>query len=115
LPYNGHTTASDALWAGVPVLTRRGSAFAGRVAASLLSAIGLCELIMETPEDYRALALCLAREAGRLRALKDKLAAGRQTAPLFDAAAFTRNIESAFTRMMEIHRRGEAPRGFNLK
>ncbi|HKQ09737.1 MAG TPA: tetratricopeptide repeat protein [Rhizomicrobium sp.] len=114
LPYNGHTTASDALWAGVPVLTQRGTAFAGRVAASLLKAVGLPELITETPEQYRALALSLARDPSSLHALKAKLAANRRTMPLFDAARFTRNIESAYARMMETFRQGAVPRGFRV-
>ena len=115
LPYNGHTTASDALWAGVPVLTRPGTAFAGRVAASLLKAIGLPELIAETPEQYQAMALLLARDPLRLAALKEKLAANRQTMPLFDAADFTRNIECAYARMMELFHQGEGPRGFQIE
>ena len=115
LPSNGHTTASDALWTGVPVLTRRGTAFAGRVAASLLGAIGLPELITETPQQYRALALSLARDPSALRALKDKLAANRRTMPLFDAASVTRNIESAYVRMMDTFRQGAAPRGFRVE
>jgi len=94
LPYNAHATASDALWAGLPVLTRRGSAFAGRVAASLLTAAGLPELIAETAQDYEALALALAREPERLKALRDKLAAGRATAPLFDTPRLARDLEA---------------------
>ena len=115
LPYNGHTTASDALWAGVPVLTRRGTAFAGRVAASLLNAIGFPELITETPEQYRALALSLARDPSSLHTLKAKLAVNRRTMPLFDAALFTRNIESAYARMVETFRQGAVPRGFRVE
>ena len=115
LPYNGHTTASDALWAGVPVLTRPGTAFAGRVAASLLKAIGLPELIAETPQQYQSIALSLARDPSRLRALKDKLATNRQTMPLFDAAGFTRNIENAYARMMELFHQGEGPRSFQIE
>jgi protein O-GlcNAc transferase len=115
LPYNGHTTASDALWSGVPVLTRRGTAFAGRVAASLLKAIGLPELVAETPEQYQSIALSLAGDPSRLRALKDKLAANRRATPLFDAAGFTRNIESAYARMMELFHQGVAPRSFRVE
>jgi predicted O-linked N-acetylglucosamine transferase (SPINDLY family) len=94
LPYNAHATASDALWAGLPVLTCRGSAFAGRVAASLLTAAGLPELIAATAEDYEALALALAHDPARLQALRDQLAAGRATAPLFDTPRLARDLEA---------------------
>jgi predicted O-linked N-acetylglucosamine transferase (SPINDLY family) len=93
LPYNAHATASDALWAGLPVLTRRGSAFAGRVAASLLTAAGLPELIAQTAEDYEALALALARDPQRLKELRDRLAASRATSPLFDTPRLARDLE----------------------
>jgi protein O-GlcNAc transferase len=99
----------------VPVLTRRGTAFAGRVAASLLKAIGLPELVAETPEQYQSIALSLAGDPSRLRALKDKLAANRRATPLFDAAGFTRNIESAYARMMELFHQGVAPRSFRVE
>ena len=111
-PCGGHTTASDALWAGVPVLTCRGHAFGGRVAASLNAAIGMSELTVENLDDYQALALALARDPARLTALRQKLAANRLTAPLFDTARLRRHLESAFTTMWEIHRRGENPRAF---
>jgi protein O-GlcNAc transferase len=101
LPYNAHATASDALWAGLPVLTCRGEAFAGRVAASLLHAIGLPELVTDTLADYEALALRLAREPQTLKALKEKLAANRLTASLFDADRFRADIEAAFTAMLQ--------------
>ena len=87
LPYNAHTTASDALWAGLPVLTRLGETFAGRVAASLLKAVGLDELIAHSSEEYEALALKLARDASYLASIKEKLARNRVTAPLFDTPA----------------------------
>jgi len=114
LPCGGHTTASDALWAGVPLVTCRGHAFGGRVAASLLSAMGLPELITENLNDYQALALALAGDRGRLKALRQKLAQNRLTTPLFDTARFRRHIEAAFTTMIEIFRRGEAPRAFQV-
>ncbi|HWY65269.1 MAG TPA: tetratricopeptide repeat protein [Rhizomicrobium sp.] len=101
LPYNAHATACDALWAGLPVLTRRGSAFAGRVAASLLTAIGLPELIVESAEDYEARALALARDPSRLKGLRDKLAANRATAPLFDTPRLARDLETLYRRMLE--------------
>jgi predicted O-linked N-acetylglucosamine transferase (SPINDLY family) len=114
LPYNAHTTASDALWAGVPLVTCRGRAFAGRVAASLLNAVGLSELIAEDWTAYEALAMSLARELARLRSLKDRLAQNRLTYPLFDTDRFRRHIEAAYRQMWEIARRGEAPRHFGI-
>jgi predicted O-linked N-acetylglucosamine transferase (SPINDLY family) len=114
LPYNAHTTASDALWTGVPVLTRLGSSFAGRVAASLLRAVGLPELIARSVEEYEALALELATDPALLRQFKDRLAANHLTAPLFDTARFTRHIEAAYTRMWEIGQRGEVPRSLDI-
>ena len=96
LPYNAHATACDALWTGLPVLTRRGNAFAGRVAASLLTASGMGELITESQDDYEALALALAREPARLKALRARLAANRGTMPLFDTPAFARDLERLF-------------------
>jgi protein O-GlcNAc transferase len=102
LPFNAHTTAADALWAGLPVLTHCGETFAGRVAASLLNAIGLPELIAENPAAYEALALELATDPGRLSAIRSKLAANRLSSPLFDTARYTRHIEAAFA---EMHRR----------
>ena len=110
LPYNAHTTASDALWAGLPVLTRRGTAFAGRVAASLLLAVGLPELIVDGRDDYEVEAVMLARSPDRLRALREKLARNRPTCPLFDTPRFTRNLETAYRAMWDIHRSGSAPR-----
>src|SRR5665213_494836 len=83
-PYNAHTTASDALWAGLPVVTCLGSAFAGRVAASLLRAIGLPELVTESLSDYEALTLKLAREPSLVAALKVRLVRNRASFPLFD-------------------------------
>jgi predicted O-linked N-acetylglucosamine transferase (SPINDLY family) len=101
LPYNAHATAVDALWAGLPLLTCKGDAFAGRVAASLLSAIGLPELVTENLADYHALALALAQGPARLKTLKEKLAGNRTSAPLFDAGRFRRGIEEAYVRMMD--------------
>ena len=114
LPYNAHTTASDALWTGLPVLTCAGSAFAGRVAASLLHAIGVPELITHSLEDYEALALKLARDPASLGALRMKLAANRLTTPLFDTDRFHRNLEAAYTEMWRRHERGEAPDSFSV-
>jgi predicted O-linked N-acetylglucosamine transferase (SPINDLY family) len=100
LPYNAHTTASDALWAGLPVLTQMGRTFAGRVAASLLHAIDLPELITHSREDYEALALELAGDRERLRDIKSRLEANRLTTPLFDTALFARDIEAAYEKML---------------
>jgi protein O-GlcNAc transferase len=99
LPYNAHATAADALWAGLPVLTCKGRAFAARVAASLLGAVDLPELVTETLADYEALALALARDPDRLQTLKEKLVRNLRTAPLFDADRFRQNIEAAYLRM----------------
>jgi len=101
LPYNAHTSASDALWAGLPVLTRIGESFAGRVAASVLRAVGLPELITETQEQYEYLAIELALDPDRLRALRDKLEQNRLSTPLFDTAGYTRNLEAAFDSMYQ--------------
>lgn len=99
LPYNAHATAADALWAGLPVLTVRGEAFAGRVAASLLQAVGMPELVTDSLAAYEALALALARDPARLAALKDKLARNIAAMPLFDADRFTRDLEAAYLAM----------------
>ena len=98
-PYNAHTTASDALWAGLPVLTLMGNSFASRVAASLLKAIDLPELITSNQYDYEALAIELATAPQKLNILKQKLQAHRLTSPLFDTTLFTENIEKAFIQM----------------
>jgi predicted O-linked N-acetylglucosamine transferase (SPINDLY family) len=112
LPYNAHTLASDALWGGCPVMTCVGRAFPGRVAASLLRAIGLPELVTHALADYEALAFELAREPERLRAIREKLQTNRLTTPLFDSRRFTRHIESAFETMWRMQRAGESPRPF---
>ena len=101
LPYNAHTTASDALWAGLPVLTLMGRSFASRVAASLLNAIGLPELITNTQEEYEALAIQLAKNPKKFADIKLRLDSNRLTAPLFDTPLFTKNLESAYIKMYE--------------
>ncbi len=98
-PYNAHTTASDALIAGVPVLTCPGRSFASRVAASLLSAVGLPEMIVADAAVYEAQAVALARDPARLAAMRAHLAAVRRTAPLFDPQAFARALEAGFAAM----------------
>jgi len=112
LPYNAHTTASDALWAGLPVVTCLGAQFDGRVAASLLDAVGLPELVTHDLADYEALALALARDSARLSSFREKLAANRLTSPLYDTDRFRQFIEAAYLRMMERARQGRAPEGF---
>jgi protein O-GlcNAc transferase len=112
LPYNAHATASDALWAGLPVLTCLGTTFAGRVAASLDRAVGLPELVTNSLEDYEALALKLAHDPALLTALKAKLANNRATHPLFDTKRSTRNIEAAYTTMWQRYQRDEKPASF---
>jgi protein O-GlcNAc transferase len=114
LPYNGHGITSDALWAGLPVVTCLGGALPGRVAASLLAAVGLPELITRTLEEYEALAASLAGDPERLRSIRDNLARNRLTCPLFDTARFTRHLEAAYEQMWQMHQRSEAPRHFSV-
>lgn len=112
LPYNAHATTCDALWAGLPVLTCRGESFASRVAASLLHAVGLPELITDNLKDYETLALKLATTPEFLAQIQVKLAHNRLTMPLFDTKRFSRNLEKAYTRMWENYQRGEMPASF---
>jgi protein O-GlcNAc transferase len=112
LPYNAHTTASDALAAGLPLLTCAGSAYAGRVAGSLLRAIGLPELITTSLQDYEALALKLAGDRRLLADLRSRLERNLSTSPLFDTDRFRRHLEAAYTAMWERQQRGEPPRSF---
>jgi predicted O-linked N-acetylglucosamine transferase (SPINDLY family) len=115
LPYNAHSTANDALWAGLPLLTCRGATFAGRVAASLLHAAGLPELATGDLGEYEALALRLARDASLLGGLRQRLEHYRATCALFDADRFRRHIESAHLTMWEINQSGENPRSFGVE
>jgi predicted O-linked N-acetylglucosamine transferase (SPINDLY family) len=115
LPYNAHTTASDALWSGLPVVTCRGKAFAGRVAASLLNAIGLPELVTHSLEEYESLALRLATDCSLLSEFRDRLEHNRLKFPLFDSDRFCRHIECAYTTMWELWQRGEKPRSFSVE
>jgi protein O-GlcNAc transferase len=109
LPYNAHTTASDALWAGVPVLTQIGKTFAGRVGASLLNAIGLPELITSTRQKYTELAIELAMNPGKFAAIKHTLWQNRLTTPLFNTHLFTRHIEQSYVAMHERYQAGLPP------
>ena len=113
-PYNAHTTASDALWAGLPLVTFLGEAFDGRVAASLLKAVGLPELVTDELEAYEALALALAKDPPRLAALRARLAANRLSSPLYDTARFCAALEAAYLRMMEISSAHRAPESFTV-
>jgi len=100
LPYNAHTTASDALWCGLPVVSCPGRSFASRVAASLLNAVGLSELVTSSLEEYETLALELARSPARLAALRARLTSNREALPLFDTPRFCRNLEQAYRQVL---------------
>ena len=113
-PVNAHTTASDALWAGLPVLTLSGETFVSRVAGSLLQTLELPELVTFRPEDYKHRALQLSRDPEELAELRTRLRANRQTSPVFDVRRSARAIEKAFTIMHEIWRSGASPRSFDV-
>jgi predicted O-linked N-acetylglucosamine transferase (SPINDLY family) len=115
LPYNAHTTAADALWAGLPLVTCCGGSFAGRVAASLLQAISLPELVTYNLEDYEALALRLATEPSLLCSFQKKINENRLTYPLFDSDRYRRHLETAYETMWERWQRGETPRSFAVE
>jgi predicted O-linked N-acetylglucosamine transferase (SPINDLY family) len=109
LPYNAHTTTSDALRMGLPVLTCMGDSFASRVAASLLNAVNLAELITTTQEQYESLAIELATNPEKLKIIKDKLVDNLPTAPLYDSALFARHLESAYVTMYDRYQQGLDP------
>jgi predicted O-linked N-acetylglucosamine transferase (SPINDLY family) len=115
LPYNAHTTASDALWAGLPVITLTGTSFPGRVATSMLSSLNLPELITHSSEEYEALAIQLARHREQLDLIKLKLAQNRLTSPLFNAPLFAKNIEAAYTEIYKRNQAGLAPEHIDIK
>jgi protein O-GlcNAc transferase len=115
LPCNAHTTASDALWTGLPVLTCCGDTFAGRVAASLLTAVGMRELIAPSLEEYERIALALARDPQQLIALRQKLADNRDASALFDPVKLTGNIEAAYARMWQTWLSGQKPAAFSVE
>jgi protein O-GlcNAc transferase len=114
-PYNAHATACDALWAGLPVLTCRGRSFAGRVGASLLTALGLPELVAESLQEYERLALDLARDPPRLAGLRARLERLRHASPVFDTTQYCRHLESAYTTMWGRVRAGLPPEGFAVE
>jgi len=109
LPYNAHTTASEALWMGLPVLTRCGETFASRVASSLLQGMQISELITTTASDFEQVAINLATHPKRLTSIKRRIANERLTTPVFDTASFTSAIEKAYRMMLERHMNGLAP------
>jgi predicted O-linked N-acetylglucosamine transferase (SPINDLY family) len=113
-PCNAHTTASDALWAGLPLLTCAGRSFAARVAGSLLHSVGLPELVTHNLGDYEAMALKLARAPERLVEIRARLRESRATAPLFDAGRLARHLEAGYLEMWRLHQAGEAPRSFTV-
>jgi protein O-GlcNAc transferase len=115
LPCNAHTTASDALWAGLPVLTCLGGAFSGRVAGSLLNAVGMPELVTQSLQEYETLARRLATTPPLLITLREKLWRNRTSFPLFDTDRFRRHIESAYITMWERYQRGEPPSAFSVR
>ena len=108
-PYGAHTTCSDALRVGLPVVTMIGESFASRVASSLLSCVGVPELITNSLQEYEELAIRLAINPSVLDDIQERLNRSLQTSPLFDAERFARNLESLFVQMVERHRRGESP------
>lgn len=114
LPYNAHTTACDALGAGLPVLTRAGQAFAGRVAASLLHAVGLPELVVGSQAAFEAQAIALATDRPALAALRSRLDAALPGCVLFDTARYARNLEDALRVMRDCHRAGRPPEAFTV-
>jgi predicted O-linked N-acetylglucosamine transferase (SPINDLY family) len=113
-PVNAHTTASDALWVGCPVLTLAGQTFVSRVAASLLHAVGLPELVTASMSEYRDLALRLATDAELLNSMRTRLKGGRTTSGVFDGARFARNLEKAYTTMWQLRIAGASPRAFSV-
>lgn len=115
LPYNAHTTASDALWMGVPLITCPGGTFTSRVAGSLLHAAGLPELVTDSLQAYESLALGLAQDPHALQALKDKLQATCKNMPLFDMPTFARKLEQAYQHMWQRYENGESPASFSIE
>jgi predicted O-linked N-acetylglucosamine transferase (SPINDLY family) len=115
LPYNAHTTGSDALWAGVPLITQAGTTFPGRVAASLLAAIGLPELVTQSAQDFEALAIKLAKDPEALAEIKAKLARNKISCTLFNTDRFRRHIEAAYEQMWQRFLADKAPKGFAVE
>jgi predicted O-linked N-acetylglucosamine transferase (SPINDLY family) len=114
LPYNAHTTATDALWVNLPVLTRIGGSFVGRVAASMLQAVGMPELITSTPQEYTARAVEFATDREKLAAIRQKLQRNRLEKPLFNTRLFTSHMESAYQAMHDRRRAGLPPEAISI-
>ncbi len=115
VPYNAHTTASDALWCGLPLLTLVGNTFPGRVAASLLNAIEMTELITTTRSEYEFLAIELATNPHKLSFIREKLINNRTQTALFNTSRFTKHIEAGFQKMMDIYSSGMPPEHINVE
>jgi predicted O-linked N-acetylglucosamine transferase (SPINDLY family) len=115
LPFNAQTTAVDALWAGLPVLTCLGQGSFGRVAGSVLMALGMEELVTKGWQEYEAQAVRIGLESGYAKSLKDKLERNRVDAPMFDTQRLTRHMESAYEQMQERVRQGLGPQGFEVQ
>jgi predicted O-linked N-acetylglucosamine transferase (SPINDLY family) len=113
-PVNGHTTTSEQLWSGLPVLTVKGTNFASRVSESLLNAIGTPELVAEDEEDYVNQAVFYAQNPDRLKEVRERVATNRFVTPLFDAERFCRHLESAYEMMVERAKRGAEPDHFDV-
>ena len=114
-PYNAHTTCSDALWAGLPVLTLQGETFASRVASSLLNAIGLSELITKNSYEYEKKAIELGNNLSKVVGLKEKIENNKLTKPLFDTKLFTSHIEQAYFEMYKRYNKNEKPENIKIK
>ena len=114
-PYTAHTTASDALWAGCPIVTRAGRSFPSRVCGSLLSALGVSDLVTQSWRDFEALAVRLACDQPLLASVRHRVQRGRTGSPVFDTTLFCRNLERAYQRMIEIGRGGRMPAEIDLK
>jgi predicted O-linked N-acetylglucosamine transferase (SPINDLY family) len=113
--YNGGATTSNALWAGVPVITHIGNHFVSRMSSSSLTAIGLSELIAQSMDEYEDIAVRLAKNPVELSALKERLWKNRHTEPLFDTPRFARNLEKAYKEMWKIFAAGEDPRHIKVE
>ena len=111
---NAHTTTSDALWAGLPVLTLVGKSFSARVSASLLNAVGLQELITNNLNDYQNLAIDLAKNKSKLSQIKTKLKNNLNSYPLFNTAQYCKNLEKAYVTVYENYLNGGEPKDFEV-
>ena len=114
-PYNAHTTASAALWAGLPVLTRMGESFASRVAASLLNTCQIPELVVRTADEYESLAIALANSPDKIADFKKRLHDYRDRNPLFNSVIYTRKLENLFCQMYERSQSGLTPQILKIK